>query len=239
MGDGSNSAMIFGSPESELYQDLKWARAIKKALDHGAADTLRDLSHLLSESRRLADQGILPDLPEALEAQGSETLERIKDGTFHENIPALAHTLEEFQTLVTQRSQEQINTLTETLNRQVDSLKGSSDFKKLATSRKVQIEQRLSEISFQPEPTLEGLAKAQTSFAATATELQSIREEVEKATAPTQAPVVAVGEKATAETISIPSIIETVDQLETLIQSLEAHRYSIGVGKALNLSVQP
>lgn len=74
---------------------------------------------------------------------------------------------------------------------------------------------------------------------ATATELQSIREEVEIAAAPTPAPVVSVGEKATAETISIPSIIETVDQLETLIKSLEAHRYGIGAGKALNLSIEP
>jgi hypothetical protein len=30
-----------------------------------------------------------------------------------------------------------------------------------------------------------------------------------------------------------------VDQLETLIKSLEAHRYSIVVGKALNLSIEP
>jgi len=31
---------------------------------------------------------------------------------------------------------------------------------------------------------------------------------------------------------------ETVDQLEALIQSLEAHRYAIGVGKAINLNIE-
>lgn len=66
------------------------------------------------------------------------------------------------------------------------SLRSSSDFKKLAFSRQAQLEQRLSEIIFQPEPTLQGLAKAQTNFTTTATELQSIREEVEKAAVPPQ-----------------------------------------------------
>lgn len=51
-------------------------------------------------------------------------------------------------------------------------------------------------------------------------------------------PLVPVAEKGTAESISIPSVIETVDQLEALIQSLEAHRYGIGVGKSLNLSIE-
>lgn len=238
MGDGSNSAMIFGAAESELYQDLLWARAIKKSLDHGAAETLGNISQLLGEARRLSSQGILPDLPEALEAQGSETLARIKDGTFHENIPALAHTLEELQALVTQRSQEQISKLTETLDRQVGSLRSSSDFKKLAFSRQAQLEQRLGEIIFQPEPTLQGLAKAQTNFTTTATELQSIREEVEKAAIPPQLITPKVANEPGVEKASLPACIETVPQLDAAIQTLENHRYGIGVGKTLNLSIE-
>eukprot|EP00903_Cladosiphon_okamuranus_P003932 g3930.t1 len=239
MGDGSNSAMIFGAVESELYQDLLWARSVKKALDHGAAETLGELSHLLDEARRLANQGILPDLPEALEAQGSETLGRIKDGTFHENIPALAHTLEELQTLVTQRTQEEIGKLTATLDRQVGSLRGSSDFKKLASSRQAQLEQRLNEIIFLPEPTLQGLAKAQTNFTSTATELQSIREEVEKAAKPTPVDVTSAAEEPGPQSISLPACINTVEQLETLLKSLEACRYGIGAGKSLSFSILP
>jgi hypothetical protein len=238
MGDGSDSAMIFGAQDSELYQDLLWTRSIKKALDHGAADTLSELSQLLDEARRLSSQGILPDLPEALEAQGSETLERIKDGTFHEDIPTLARTLEELQALVTQRSQEQIGKLTEALDRQITSLKCSSDFKKLDSSRQVQLEQRLNEITFQPEATLAGLAKAQTNFASTANELQSIREEVEKAAAPVHPRVTVVADKPGAEKASLPSFIETLPQLDAAIQTLESHRYGIGVGKALNLSIE-
>lgn len=236
MGDGSNSAMIFGADESELYKDLLWARAIKKALDHGAADALRDLAALLGEARRLAGQGILPDLPETLEAQGSETLQRIQGGTFHEDIPALTHTLEELQTLVTQRSQEQISNLTQTLDRQVDSLTTSSDFQKLDSGRQIQIKQRIDELSFQPEPTLQGLAKAQASFVTTTTELQSLRQEVEKAAKPSPVPTKGVAaEKVGTETLTLPSKIESLAQLDAAIQALEEHRYGVGVGKALHL----
>ncbi len=39
--------------------------------------------------------------------------------------------------------------------------------------------------------------------------------------------------------MTLPAFIETVDQLEALIKSLEAHRYGIGAGKALNLNIEP
>ncbi len=102
----------------------------------------------------------------------------------------------------------------------------------------MQLEQRLSEITFQLEPTLAGLAKAQTNFASTATELQSIREEVEKAAAPVHPRAAVLADKPGVKKSSLPSFIETLPQLDVAIQTLETHRYGIGAGKALNLSIE-
>jgi hypothetical protein len=97
----------------------------------------------------------------------------------------------------------------------------------------VQLEQRLNEITFQPEATLAGLAKAQTNFASTANELQSIRDEVEKAAAPIQPSVDSGAEKA-----FLPSLIKTLSQLDAAIKTLESHRDGISEGKALTLSIE-
>jgi hypothetical protein len=237
LGDGSNSAMIFGSAESELFQDLLWAREIRKALDHGAAECLRDLSHLLGEAKRLAAQGILPDLPDALEAQGSETLKRIQDGTFHKDLPALDHTLEELRTLVGQRVQDEIKCLTMSLDRQVESLRHSSDFKKLDSSRRTQVEKRLGEISFQPEPTLQGLAKAQTSFTITTTELQSIRDEVEKANRPEPVTSFNDAPKPLVQSVQVPPSIASELKLDELIDTLQAIRPTLQAGKKVTLAM--
>jgi hypothetical protein len=40
------------------------------------------------------------------------------------------------------------------------------------------------------------------------------------------------------EKASLPSFIESLPQLDAAIQTLESHRYGIGVGKALNLSIE-
>ena len=46
MGDGAEATTLFGTPDSEIYNDLIWARSLKKSLDGGAKEILQELADL-------------------------------------------------------------------------------------------------------------------------------------------------------------------------------------------------
>lgn len=74
-GDGSDAVARLGSPDSPLYESLRWARKLKKALDNGLRTNLSNLKRLRQEISDLPDSGI----PAKLKASAAETLASVTD----------------------------------------------------------------------------------------------------------------------------------------------------------------
>ncbi|MFD2301672.1 hypothetical protein, partial [Roseibacillus ishigakijimensis] len=222
-GDGSDAPAIFGAEDSELHDDLLWTRELKSALDHGAEKTLGELTSLLSQARNYA-----PELLKELEEAGSETISRVQDGSFHKDLPSLTHTYEDLKKRVDDYVAAQLSQLKTTQEQQAATVISSPDFQQLDDAAAAQIKQRLSELSFQPDPTLQGLSQATARFAKSSGEILSLQEEVKKATAPPEPDLT--------HAVTLPARIATREELETTIAALTACQDALSQGKTIYLS---
>lgn len=245
VGDGSDAPMIFGAEESELHDDLIWARKIAKALEHGAEKTLRELTQLMGDAKRLAAQGVLTDLPGELEATGAETLASVSNGTFHDDIPALGHTLDAWRERVGQRCAQQVETMREGFAAQVDSLRQSGDYLALDEGQRATTDENLAQLVFTCPADLEGLLTANATLVKLGGQLQAIRASVQKAVTPVPPPELKFGEdKETAPSykttrVSLKSVLRSETDLDATMHLLERHREDLRNGTEIRISITP
>jgi hypothetical protein len=91
-GDGSDAVNRLGGSDSPLYEDLLWARQLKKALDHGLRIRLSHLNRLRREIESLPDFG----LPGQLKLNAADPLAGVdeilaRDSFFDESASLAAH----------------------------------------------------------------------------------------------------------------------------------------------------
>lgn len=242
LGDGSDAPSIFGAEESELHDDLLWARHISKALEHGAEKTLGEISALQQEAKRLAAQGVLPDLPEEFDSAGSETLARVENGTFYEDIPALGHTLDQWHEIISKRCAEEVATLKQTFESQIESLRQSTDYQALDEGERAATDENLGKLVFSCPSDLKGLATANATLIRLGNELQAIRTSVQKAAHPEakKKPQVAEGKKGTpsyeTSKVLLKSTLQSEPDLNEAIQALEDRREDVKGGKSIQIT---
>jgi len=231
LGDGSDAPVIFGSQESNLYDNLIWARKLIKALDHGAEDTLRKISAILGDAERVAAQGILEDLPQSLNDAGAETLATVKDGNFFDDLPALTHTLEQMEQMVKSRCDEQVGTMRDAFEAQVTSLRESSDYQALDAGQRASTDQNLGNLVFDCQPDLNGLLSASVTLNRLTNDLQSIRASVQEANKPQPSPDPDPDPSPESEpktdlatTVVLNAEIATEQDLDEAIEALTAER---------------
>ncbi|MDB4657245.1 BREX system P-loop protein BrxC [Verrucomicrobiales bacterium] len=240
LGDGSDAPSIFGTEESELHDDLIWARQISKALGHGAEATLGEISALLSRAQGLAGQGVLTDLPADLAAAGSETLTTVENGTFYEDIPALGHTLDKLRTIVVKHCSEAVESMKQSFEDQVGSVRLSSDYQALDDGARAATDENLAQLVFSCPPDLEGLSTANATLIGLNNELQAIRTSVQKsatggkggggggATETKKDPKV--------KTIQVKALLKSEDDLNTVIKQLDDHRVELKGGSPIRIT---
>jgi hypothetical protein len=243
VGDGSDAPMIFGAEESELHDDLIWARKIGKALDHGAEKTLRELSQLMQEAKRLAAQGVLTDLPDQLEVAGAETLATVKAGTFFDDVPALGHTLDAWRSLVADRSAEQVAMMRDGFAAQVESFRQSNDYLALDEGQRATTDENLSQLVFTCPADLAGLLTANATLVRLGNQLQSIRSAVQKAVTPSPPPEVKFGEGKEksplykTSRVSLKPVLKSEADLDATVKLLEGHREDLKGGTEIRISI--
>ena len=234
-GDGAEATTLFGADDSEIYADLKWARAVKGALESSARDVLQEIASLNRQVAQLAGQAELAELKTEWEQSAAGTLASIHDGSFVDDLPDLAKKQEELATLVSGHCDAYVSSQREQVRDQIQSILQSSDYQKLDAPTQAQTrekaEQCLPFIDGTPEAALTAPQKTLTAYK----ELQGISSGIQKKLSSSTEPAI-MNEPTTgsdSESFSIPSEISTAKQLDDLIARLEKLRDKIKDGKKI------
>jgi hypothetical protein len=236
-GDGAEATNLFGVEESEIYHDLKWARALKTALDSGAKDILDEITSMKHHVSSLTGQAGLADLASEWDAQAGMTLESIRDGSFVEDLPALAKKVDDLKSLVTRHCDIYVNVQLDQVRAQVEGLLGSSDYLKLDPSLQAQMKEKAEQCLPVIDATPNAALLAQQKTLQALGELENIRANIQKKTAPKTQPV-EIHENADstkAESFNFPTSIRTAEDLDKLIARLEELKDILADGKEIKL----
>jgi len=107
--DASDAAQHLGAEESTLYDNLKWAGELKRALDNGLETTVRELQKHRQEIETLPDTGVPGELKRNLGEDSELLLQRLEQDDFYRHTPDLNSML----TRIKARVQDAVVTLSE------------------------------------------------------------------------------------------------------------------------------
>lgn len=232
-GDGAEATYLFGADDSEIYHDLKWARAIKQALDTGAREILDELTGLNQKVGSLISQGAMPELQAEWASAADETLDHVRSGEFVSDVPALARKLDELKTLVARHCDIYVTAQRDQVQTQIDSLLASSDFLKLDSALQAQMKEKAEQCLPVPDASPTGAMAAPQQTLRAMTDLQDIRSNIQKKL---ELPESKEPKKeGDLETLAIPVSVQSVDELDQLIAKLQELRDKLAEGKKITL----
>jgi hypothetical protein len=100
LSDASDAPERLGGEDSALYENLKWAREVTKALDHGLESTIRQLQEHQREIRMLPNTGVPGDLQQGLAEDLTHLEQRLNRDDFYSHGADFNTLLTKMQTCV-------------------------------------------------------------------------------------------------------------------------------------------
>ena len=118
--DGSDAPQRFGAEISKVYDDLRWAQSVKKALENGLDATIMSLQTHRQEAGILPTTGVPGELRKALEEDLNGLAARLSQSDFHTYST-------DFNTLLTQVHSQVADAVTSLLLHQRERIKTGMD----------------------------------------------------------------------------------------------------------------
>ncbi|NJR31191.1 hypothetical protein HC762_00035 [bacterium] len=230
--DASDAPERLGGEESELYDRLKWAGEVKRALENGMESTIRALqSHQLAIND-LPDTGI----PGKLRQELAEDLERLRQRLQQDDFYRHAADLNTLLTSIQAQVREAVQELAEQQKQRVK--EGAADLERLPEWQELTEEERsnvrahLDQLLLDPALDLVGLRQLLARDYDLNTTLSQQKERIRQQAAERQRqrleaertllPTANDEPRKIKESIRVPARVTTREQLSQLLQSLQA-----------------
>lgn len=231
--DASDAPQRLGSEESSLYDGLKWATEVDRALENGLAQTVRELQQHRHDIEALPDTGVPGRLRQDLAEELEQVSQRLGYEDFHTHIPDLNSMLTSIKartrdaTIAMSLDQEQRLKSTE---QELQKLPG---WVELSQEERSAVLAQVDELALKVQEDLKGLKMLLSHEYVIHSQLQDIRRRIENVAAQrVQERENERRERARAEGIwtrkvAIPSRIQSIDTLNSLLKSLESLRSEV------------
>lgn len=223
--DASDAPQRLGGEESVLYDDLKWSGEVKRALEHGLEETVRDLRYHSQEIASLPANGIPGDLRNDLKDELELVNQRLNRDDFHKHAADLATTL----TCIRTRVADSVSDMKVSQKKKINS--GMNDLERLPEwSEFTQEEQKnaiaqVVEMGLAASEDMAGLKKLLSRDYEISTTLSTLREHIQregqdrKKNRLNQEKPKEI--KKLLKALTIPAKVTTSDQLDDLIRQLK------------------
>ena len=177
-GDASDAANRLGGKQCPLYDDLCWAREVKKAFDNGIGEIIRSARELLTEIPKLPAAGIPGALVADTESSRSELAEDIAREDFFNHMPAMQNRIADIKGKVEQAAIQFIEEQAQKLEDDKARLQNLPEWGLLGTDDKVRLVAELESLSVDDSNDLNGIKKLINDGYLFANELSRIEKEI-------------------------------------------------------------
>jgi len=235
-GDASDATNRLGSEECPLYNDLSWAREVKKSFDNGIGTVVKQANELLAEIPKLPDVGIPGALIAATQGLREELSEYVTREDFYKHMPEIqnhvANIGSQITTAATKFAEEQASDLKTQINR----LQVLPEWNLLGTEDKARLGGELDGLQVEGETDLEGLKHLINNKFLLSTELYRIESEIRELAKREEVPPEGEDEEIEDMTISVLRGVVTATALEDLLVRLHEIRSMIDDGKNVRIT---
>ncbi|WP_036357316.1 BREX system P-loop protein BrxC [Microvirga sp. BSC39] len=243
--DASDAPQRLGAEDSSIYNNLKWALEVKRALDNGLESTLRDLQDHCREIGQLPDTGI----PGDLRRDSEDALKSVTDWLAKDEF--YRHTAD-FSTQLTEtraRVRAAVATLAEQqkhrLKDGLDDLQRVPEWNELTQEERSNVASRLDALELTVGHDLAGLKRLLTRDYDINSTIDDLRRSIQRQgqervlqrVAQQQKGMAEDGPKKLTEAVPLPAKLTTLADLESLIQRLNQLRDQFAAYQDVELSL--
>jgi hypothetical protein len=239
-GDGSDAVRRFGGEDSPLHQRIQWAKKLKKALENGLQKSLDHVQRLRTVIGGLPGTGV----PNQLRAAAAEPLAAIDEllarESFFDEGPAISTQAVAIDGLVAMAIKDMSDQQGKVRREAADRWAALPELYALEPEDREWTTNELSQLEKKVSPSLDGLRELLNHDYSVNQKLRDIEETLKQKAAsrrkllvekPDDAPVVE-------KELAIPSSIESLPALESLIADLQAFLKAFNAGQKLRVTCQ-
>ncbi|MBW4696203.1 MAG: BREX system P-loop protein BrxC [Lyngbya sp. HA4199-MV5] len=246
--DASDAPERLGGEESELYDRLKWAGEVKRALENGMESTIRALqSHQLAIND-LPDTGIPGKLRQELAEDLERLRQRLQQDDFYRHAADLNTLLTSIQSQVREAVQELAEQQKQRVKEGAADLERLPEWQELTEEERSNVRARLDQLLLDPALDLVGLRQLLARDYDLNTTLSQQKERIRQQAAERQRqrleaertlPPTANDEpRKIKESIRVPARVTTREQLSLLLQSLQALQAKLPLYGQIEISIE-
>lgn len=242
--DASDATKRLGAEASAIYDNLKWAQEVKRALDNGLDATLRDLQAHRRDIEALPDTGV----PGALRADLAEDLqalaERLGTEDFYQHTADFNSRLTHLKGRVREATATLVKQLEQRIKDGVQDLQRLPEWEEYTQEERGNAVSRLESLALTATPDLAGLKKLLTRDYEITSTLDDLRRSIqrqgqERLRQRIEEERAKAGDKDStklSKTIAVPAKLTTPADLEQLIQQLNEIRAQLALYTEVELT---
>jgi hypothetical protein len=243
-GDGSDAVKRLGGTESPLFESLKWARGLKKSLDNGLREKLSHLTRIRREFTELPDTGLLAKLKESASEQIAAVGEVLQKEAFYEDTAQLGTLSRELDDLVSATVSELKAQQSVLAEQELVKWQSSTDWKDLRSDDQLWVNSEITKLTPEASGDLNGLKKLLNSDYALNHTLRELEKQVGVKAAEARKLRAEAAKKADPkskqetkeETVLLPRVLESADQIESLVRQFASYLDQIRGGASIRLT---
>jgi hypothetical protein len=244
--DASDAPQRLGGEESVLYDNLQWAAAVKRALDNGLEQTVRQLQQHRGSIEALPDSGIPARLKTELAEDLTRLHERLAQDDFYEHAADFNTLLTSLQSCVRDTTIQMEEAQQQRLQEAELDLRRVPEWAELTQEEQSSVLGGLEELTLSVSRDLQGLkrlinqelvihdrvSELKDRIAHQGQERRRLRLEEEKARAKQ------AGKTKLSRSVSIPTSITDTSQLDALILELQTLQHELALYSEIDVSIR-
>jgi hypothetical protein len=244
--DASDAPQRLGSEESPLYDGLKWAIEVDRALKNGLESTIRDLQQHRREIEALPDSGVPGQLRQDLAEELTQLAQRLAQNDFYAHASDLATVLTAIKARTRDAAIEMASAQRQVIKEAADELQQMPQWSELGRDEQSQVLNQLDSISVEATEDLAGIKTLLNQSFTIRSQIDAIREGIIKTARERQRARLEeerkeakkAGQTKLSRTVSIPATINSATDLEELIRSLQALKAELAVYNDIEVTIK-
>ena len=234
-GDASDATSRLGAEECPFYDDLCWAREVKKAFDNGIETIINKALTLQAAIHALPDTGAPGDLIFQTSTVRDNLHQYITRDNFYQFMPDIQKHIAELEKHIAKAVQQLIKEQTSYVHSQRQRLQNMPHWAKLGQQDRTRITEELDRIVIHATPDVAGLQQLIRNRYTLSEKIATLENEIIEPATPEEPTPPETNENIV---VSLPRSLNTINELDELLQSLNKLKKEIENGKIINIIVQ-
>lgn len=226
--DASNAPQRFGSEESSLYDNLKWAEEVGRSFDHGLEEAIRDLQWHRQEIESLPDSGVPGELREKLAQELEYIAQRLSKDDFYRHAADMNTLLTTIKVHTRDAVTRMVDAQKEMIRVAEQDLRRIPEWSELTQEEQSDVLARIDSLMVEPSLDLKGLKKLLNQEFVIHSQLQELKKKIaelgqqrrRRRIEEEQAKARQKGETKITRSVKLPSSVTSITQLDDLIRDL-------------------